>query len=357
MKIRFEGIGRATKVRARHSRIRRAAAARRSGIPHLTIRDRAMPAVVLTAFACLGAAIWTNDRHATRLGPNEVEELASLLPALVPFDLRPQITDRVDYWMERFTTDRRRDMEIFLSREGHFGGLIQDALRKRGMPEELLYLAMIESGFETDARSAVSAIGVWQFMGPTAVQYGLRLDEWVDERRDPVQATEAALDYLESLYARFGSWYLAAAAYNAGPNRVAYLLRRSGVAEGDADGPRDERLYWEIVDRLPRETRDYVPKLIASMMVAKHQDRYGLEVEEAAPYMYDRVWVPGGTSLTLLASQLSLDPTSIRDLNPHLIQRRTPPGEPYPLRIPVGQSQRVVALLDPVKGRRGKAVN
>ena len=328
-----------------------------TGFRGLRKRDRLIPAIVSAALLAIVFIVGRSNAHESRWDRGGSTEFAMLIPALVPFQLRPEITDRVDYWMERYTTDRRRDMEIFLSREGQFGGMIRSALSARGMPEELLYLAMIESGFSTTARSAVSARGVWQFMGPTAVQYGLRMDEWVDERLDPVRATDAALDYLEALHERFGSWYLAAAAYNAGPNRVASLLRR---VDRDADGGlqrAEEDLYWEIVERLPRETREYVPKLIASMMLAKQQDLHGLEVESAEPYRYDRVWVPGGTSLMQLASTLSLDPTAIRDLNPHLILRRTPPGEPFALRVPPGQTQRVVSALDPVRSTRTKAVN
>ena len=223
------------------------------------------------------------------------------------------------------------------------------------MPEELLYIAMVESGFSTHARSPVAATGVWQFMGPTARQYGLRMDEWVDERRDPVRSTEAALVYLDALYERFGSWYLAAAAYNAGPNRVGYIVQRETGRAEDYAGPEFANLYWDVVDQLPRETREYVPRLIASMMLAKGD--YGLEFVAAAPYLYDRVWVPGGTKLATVAVALGINLGVLKELNPHLIQRVTPPGEPFPLRIPVGQAQRLVAALDPWKGLRTKRVN
>ncbi|MHC4925526.1 MAG: lytic transglycosylase domain-containing protein, partial [Planctomycetota bacterium] len=183
---------------------------------------------------------------------------------------------RVEKWMRRFLSDQRRTFQTYLSQEGRFGDLIRDKLAERGMPEDLLYLAMIESGFSPKATSRVFAVGVWQFMSPTATQFGLRVDEWVDERRDPVRATDAALDYLSFLHERYGSWYLAAAAYNAGPSRVDRALKRYG---GDRRG--DEALYWDIIEHLPRETREYVPRILAASTLAREAGRYGFHVKPA----------------------------------------------------------------------------
>jgi len=209
------------------------------------------------------------------------------------------------------------------------------------MPEDLLYLAMIESGFVTSARSRVSATGMWQFMGPTARQYGLRVDEWVDERRDPVKATDAALDYLEQLHARFGSWYLAAAAYNAGPSRVARIVQRHG---GSQVG--DEDLYWEILDDLPLETRVYVPKIIAATLLAREAKTFGFAVATVAPFSFDRVFVPGQTALRTVAQSLDVPVSMLRALNPQLLRGVTPPGMSYPLRVPTGEGAQVVAALN-----------
>ena len=208
------------------------------------------------------------------------------------------------------------------------------------MPEDLLYLAMIESGFSPAATSRVSASGVWQFMGPTAREYGLEITRYVDERRDPVKATDAALDYLEDLYQRYDSWYLAAAAYNAGPGRVSRVLRRH--AEGRYG---DEQIYWEIITHLPRETREYVPKILAATILARDAEAYGFRVEAAEPYHFERVWVPGATRLSLVAEALGLPAARIRELNPHLIRGMTPPGGSFPLRVPRGRSPEVVAAL------------
>jgi membrane-bound lytic murein transglycosylase D len=232
-------------------------------------------------------------------------------------------------------------MEHFLAHEEVYGSLIRDKLRARGMPEELLYLAGIESGFQPKATSRVAAAGVWQFMGPTAEQYGLRVDEYVDERRDPIRATDAALQYLQDLHDRYGSWYLAAAAYNAGPSRVDRALRRNDVARSD-----DEAVFWEIQEHLPRETREYVPRMIAATLLAREALEFGFgDVVREVPYSFDRVWVPGGTSLWTVAEATGSGMSALRALNPHLRQGIVPPGGSYELRVPVGSTHQVVASI------------
>lgn len=180
-------------------------------------------------------------------------------------------------------------------------------------------------------------------MDETAKAYGLTVNEWVDERRDPVRATDAALDYLEELHAMFGSWYLAAAAYNAGPTRLAAALARHG-----GDDWTDEDVYWEIAEHLPRETRDYVPKMLAATIIAQRPEHFGFEVVPSLPYLFERVFVPGGTALTKVALALAVEPALIRELNPHLIRGVTPPGESYLLRVPLGDSHRLVASMEEV---------
>ncbi len=255
-----------------------------------------------------------------------------------------EVNERVQYWLERFTTDQRVTFATYLAHEGVFGDLIREKLRSRGMPEELLYLAMIESGFQVRATSQVSAAGVWQFMGPTAQAYGLRIDEWVDERRDPIEATEAALDYIQFLHDRYGSWYLAAAAYNAGPSRVDRALRRGGDAGNGEAG--EEDIFWDIQHHLPRETREYIPRMIAAAMLAREAEAYGFgEVVRESAYAFDRVWVPGGTTLSRVAAAVGTDQRVLRTLNPHLIRSTVPPGSSYALRVPVGSARQVVAAI------------
>ncbi len=273
-------------------------------------------------------------------------ELSDQTQALVDARLPVALNDEVERWIHRFLNRDRRSFEGYLVREGLYGEMIRDRLRMRGMPEELLYLAMIESGFSATAMSPMMASGVWQFMGPTARAYGLTVDGWVDERRDPVKATDAAIDYLEELYDQFGTWYLAAAAYNAGPARVATALRNHGESDGG-----DEALYWEIRRFLPEETRQYVPKMLAATLLAEQAEHFGFEVERSLPYLFDRVLVPGGTPLRMLADALELSPALMRDLNPHLIRGVTPPGRSTLVRVPQGESHRLVASLGGSQGR------
>jgi membrane-bound lytic murein transglycosylase D len=247
------------------------------------------------------------------------------------------VNARVERWLQAFQTTRREEFEHLLARRELFSEMIRGKLRDRGMPEELLYMAMIESGMSPFAVSRVSAVGLWQFMSPTALQYGLRVDEYVDERRDPVRATDAALDYLQWLHGRFDSWYLAAAAFNAGPGRVERILNRH--VDGRVG---DEDIYWQVLEHLPRETREYIPKLIAVTLLANDADALGFATD-VEPYRYDNVFVPGGTSLATIAETLGVPHRILTNLNPHLVKGITPPGEAYGVRVPVGGSAAVVA--------------
>ncbi len=302
---------------------------------------RALP-ILVVPFLVLG---WV-DANGPYGAPDEAPPVEPLAATVVGNSLPLHVNGRVDRWMKHFRTDQRSAFQRLLQRQGAYDAIIRKKLRDRGMPEELLYMAMMESGLSPRAVSSASAVGLWQFMVPTAQQYGLRVDEWVDERRDPVRATNAALDYISWLHNRYGSWYLAAAAYNAGPGTVDRVLNLH------ADGRTgDEDLYWEVLEYLPRETRDYVPRLVAATLLAEDAEREGFDVEGAGPYRYDRVFVPGGTSLWRVARALDVKPSLLLTLNPHLIQGITPPNETYPIRVPVGTGAIVVASV----GRAGRA--
>jgi membrane-bound lytic murein transglycosylase D len=220
--------------------------------------------------------------------------------------------------------------------------MIQNELRERGMPEDLLYLAMIESGLNPGATSPVKAAGMWQFMEETGERYGLKVNEYVDERRDPVEATAAALTYLQKMHDRFGSWYLSAAGYNTGENRVGRLMKeRSGTERAP-----NEDAYWDIWEKLPRETRDYVPLMLAMGTIAKEPAKYGFkDLKMQEPLQFEEVSVPGGTKFSELAATSGLSEADLADLNPHLIRKMTPPGSSYKVRVPVGRSQTVIASL------------
>ena len=268
-----------------------------------------------------------------------LEEAATTGDVAVTWDITVTRNERVEDWID-FLKGRNYDRtRLWLERSGKYGPLIQAELRARGMPQDLLYLALIESGFSPKAYSKAAAVGIWQFIEETGERYGLEVSEYVDERRDPVRATDAALDYLEDLYDRFGSWYLAAASYNTGENRVDRILReREGGARGD-DG-----LFWNIARYLPQETRDYVPLMLAAGHIAKEPEAYGFDgLEYQDPLAFDIAWVPGESPLAMIASAAGADVEAVSDLNPHLIKDRTPPGRGWAVRIPAGTHDRFSA--------------
>jgi peptidoglycan lytic transglycosylase D len=191
-------------------------------------------------------------------------------PTPVTWEMSNVDDARVDRWVKRFSGSLKGDFQSSLDRMARFEGMISSKLDDRQMPEELIYLAMIESQFRPTAKSHASALGLWQFMGATARRYGLAVRRGVDERTDPVKSTDAALAYLSALHDRFGSWYLAAAAYNSGEGTVARALRRAGTKASGSDSD-----FFRIANHLPRETREYVPKLVAAARIGKEREKYG----------------------------------------------------------------------------------
>ncbi|MEO7822846.1 MAG: lytic transglycosylase domain-containing protein [Gemmatimonadaceae bacterium] len=187
--------------------------------------------------------------------------------------------DRVDAWVTKFTTSRtlKPQFAIWLDRKSKYEQMISAKLTERDMPQDLIYLAMIESGFNPTAKSPAAAGGLWQFISETGQRYGLTVNKRVDERNHPDKATDAALSYLSDLHDRFGSWYLAAAAYNTGENRVGRLMRQVTGSEKGTDAD-----YYRISGLLPRETREYVPMMIAAARIAKDPVKYGFGEEMIA---------------------------------------------------------------------------
>ncbi|HUG53680.1 MAG TPA: lytic transglycosylase domain-containing protein [Vicinamibacteria bacterium] len=240
---------------------------------------------------------------------------------------------RVDYWIGRFQTDKREQFEGFLQRKGRFEPLIAAALAEQQMPQDLLYLAMVESGFQTKAYSRAHAAGMWQFIRGTAVRYGLDINRAVDERNDPVKATTAALRYLKDLHRMFGSWYLAAASYNTGERRVARIMRRAMGRVRGTDGD-----YYRIWPHLPPETRDYVPLMIAAARISKDPGRYGFDVKALDPWAFEQVVARPATPLATLARQAGTTVAAIRALNPHLKLDRTRNDQPMSVRVPARPS-------------------
>ncbi|MGH9456971.1 MAG: lytic transglycosylase domain-containing protein [Thermoanaerobaculia bacterium] len=248
----------------------------------------------------------------------------------IQWDLANIDHPRVDYWVERFMTDKRDQFERFLTRQGKYEEMITAKLEERDMPRDLIYLAMIESGFQEKAYSSADASGIWQFIAPTARRYGLDINRAVDERNDPARATDAALDYLSDLHDRFDSWYLAAASYNTGENRVGRIMRQETGSERGEDAD-----YYRIWDRLPRETRDYVPLMIAAARIAKDPARYGFDhVEPLPPVVTKSVTAAPATPLSRIAKDAGLTVGELKKLNPQLKLNRTRNDQRSVVRVP-----------------------
>jgi peptidoglycan lytic transglycosylase D len=233
---------------------------------------------------------------------------------------------RVDNFLQQFQTRWRDWFSIALSRSGRYLTSMSSILAKEGLPQELVYLPIIESGFRTDAVSHAGAAGPWQFIPETGRRYGLRIDRYVDERRDPIKSTRAAARYLKDLYAMFGDWHLSLAAYNGGENSISRILE-TGEAED----------FWEMSERgfLCRETRDYVPKFLAAMQMAEQPEAFGFDPPIEQPVRYDLVEVNRSLSLATVARLSTASTEEIKDLNPALHHGVTPP-QPYTVRLPKG---------------------
>ena len=228
----------------------------------------------------------------------------------------------VQFFLTRFTGDRREVVNLWVGRAGSYLSMIRDVLRRRGLPEDLAYTAMIESGFNSLAVSRVGAKGLWQFMASTARRYGLRVDQWVDERLDPEKSTVAAAAYLRDLHNQFGSWALAQAAYNAGEVRVSRAIRLTGSSD-----------FWMLAktNHLRPETKDFVPQIHAAMLIGQDPSRYGFEFADSQPPAVETVTVPPATDLRRLAVRAGVSLGTLRALNPVLVRLATPPGGPWAL--------------------------
>ena len=251
-------------------------------------------------------------------------EGAVLIEEEIGYDIPIVLNDRVEWWIDYFMHRIPDSFERYLMRSGAWGPYLKRRLRDAGLPEDLVYLALIESGFSTGAVSRAGAVGPWQFMSYTGREYGLRIDRWVDERMDWERATSAAIAYLSDLHAMFGSWYLAAAGYNGGQGRVGRAMLRDNTIN-----------FWELTD-LHNETKNYVPKLIAATLIAKQPERYGFtHVHYLPPIEWETVTVPTSTDLQVVADAAETSVDVIRMLNRHLLRGKTPPGEAnFPVKIP-----------------------
>ena len=230
--------------------------------------------------------------------------------------------------------------------------MIRERLQRESLPGDLVYLALIESGFSNTATSRAKAVGMWQFMKATGKGYGLRVDSWVDERRDPFRATDAAVRHLRDLNRRFSSLYLAAAAYNAGSGKVSRGLGR--LPDDESDSTNSDATFFRLYDTklLRRETKDYVPKLIAAALIAKQPGRYGFRLGTAEPAAYDSIIVPDMTGLDVLARLADTTVAAIRELNPQYLRLATPPGTRSIVRLPAGHGPMTVAAYAELPARQ-----
>jgi membrane-bound lytic murein transglycosylase D len=279
--------------------------------------------------------------------PADDEADESLTPTPVSWDIDVDTYtghNRVQYYLDFFQGKGRERMGVWLTRLPRYEGMIRARLQEQGLPGDLVYLALIESGFSNSATSRAKAVGMWQFMKRTAKGYGLRVDSWVDERRDPYRATQAAARHLKSLNDRFGSLYLAAAAYNAGAGKVSRGVRRLPDDE-EADSLNSDATFFRLYDTrfLRRETKDYVPKLIAAARIAKEPARYGFTIESVEPPTYDSIIVPTMTGLDVIARLADTTVAAIRELNPQYLRLATPPGVSSVVRVPTGRGPATVA--------------
>jgi membrane-bound lytic murein transglycosylase D len=286
------------------------------------------------------------DRHLARMLelapadhhglPETVSGLAEpesfLLDGQLPdSDIPLALNGKVNYFIDYFQGRGRSSFARWLSRSERYIPMMKEVLRREGLPEDLVYLAMIESGFTPHAISVASAVGPWQFMSGTGKRYDLRINDWIDERRDPLKSTVAAALYLKELYALFNNdWYLAAAGYNAGENKILRAISKY-----------DTRDFWEMSkgSYLKRETKDYVPKLLAAAIIAKEPARYGFADIAYLPAMdLDTVQVPSRTDLDLIARITDVPVQTLRELNPELRRWCPPPDYPnYLLKLPKGK--------------------
>jgi membrane-bound lytic murein transglycosylase D len=253
-----------------------------------------------------------------------------------PIDLNAQVLA----WVRSFTADKRGFVEGALSRATQYMPMIKQIFAEEGVPQDLAYLAVIESGFKNTARSRAKAVGMWQFIRSTGRMYGLNGNAWVEERRDPVKATRAAAKYLKKLYEREGDWYLALVGYNAGP------LTTDRASQGLGS-----RNFWDMARSrvLRTETKQYVPKLCAAILVGRFPERYGLSLVQMRPYAFEAVEVDRMTSLPVLAKYAGTNVELLKELNPELLRASTPPGR-YVLRVPPGTGSTTARALTRIPG-------
>jgi membrane-bound lytic murein transglycosylase D len=243
---------------------------------------------------------------------------------------------KVRHFVRYYSNTGKIRFQELLSRSGKYMPMIAKVLSQEGLPEEFAYLALLESEFVVTTTSRTGAVGLWQFIATTARQYGLRIDEWIDERRDPVKSTRAAAHYLKDLHDYYGRWYLATAAYNAGPRNLDKALRQSRATD-----------FWSIKAKaqLSEETRNFVPKFVAIALIAMDPKKYGFdEILYTPPLDYEEVELKTPMKIAALAAAADMDVAGVRSLNPALLRDTTPPGDAgFRVNLPVAKAPILLA--------------
>jgi len=253
------------------------------------------------------------------------------------FDFPVVTNEKVEFWLDYYAGRNPKTFEKGLERSGRYMKMFRQIFAEAGVPRDIVYFAHVESAYKTNAYSRARAKGVFQFISATGRRYGLRIDYWVDERSDPEKSARASAAYLKDLYDEFGDWYLALAGYNAGEGRVRRAIRRTGSKD-----------FWTISSstrHLRRETRNYVPAILAATMISKDPAKYGFDVDYDDVIEYDSIKVDGPADLRVLAKCAGTDFETMRLLNPMLRRYQTPPGATTDVRVPVGSAEMAMAAL------------
>jgi membrane-bound lytic murein transglycosylase D len=268
------------------------------------------------------------------------QELAAELDRVVEdaplFDIPVEVNDLVLAWVDLYSGRLRESFEGGLARSGRYLEMFRRIFAEAGLPQDLVYMAHVESAYKTSAYSRAHARGIFQFMSSTARRYGLRVDDWIDERADPEKSARAAAAYMRDLYAEFGDWYLALAAYNAGEGKIRRALAHS-----------PEQDFWSVARtrHVRRETKNHVPAILAATLLSKEPEKYGLRFTPEPPLRYDTIEVEGAVDLRVLARCAAVEASVLKELNPALRRLQTPPDGTTAVRVPAGSGPHTQAAL------------
>jgi membrane-bound lytic murein transglycosylase D len=304
------------------------------------MRSRAFGLIFFLSLSSSAAVPSLRERLQDKAKASPPKQGASLI-----FDIPVTYNRRVSHWIQYYQTKGKTWFGDWLERSTKFMPFVQKDLKAYNLPQDLAFMVMIESGFEPNAKSHADAVGPWQFIQPTGERYGLRCNYWLDERRDLKKSTLAAINYIRDLYSEFGSWYLVAASYNMGESGLRRQIQKHRTKD-----------FWELsrLGALPQETMDYVPKILAAMMVAKAPSLYGFkDFSKLDPLEYELAVVPGGTELTDLADHLGVTHKALKDLNAEIVLGYIPRQvERHTIRVPKGALPMVAEFFNEQKKRR-----